>query len=419
MSTLAIPVLARPFDRTVRVPGSKSITNRAVLLGALAAGRSEIRGALAADDTEAMIDVAVELGATVAHRGDTITVDGIAGLLPSSGAVFARRSGTTARFIAPILALAPGPWVLDGDAQLAARPMEDLYRALESVGANVVRDRAGRSMPVEIRGSIAGGEVEVPGGTTSQFLSGLLLAGPLAPQGLIVHVRGDLKSRPYVELTVGVMRDFGAVVGAEKDVFTVEPGAYRGRELTVEPDASTASYFYAAAAISRSRVRVAGLGYMSVQGDIRFVEYLRAMGAHVDTSGAEIVVEGTGELRGITLDASDTPDVVPTLAIVASLASTPTVISGVGFTRGHESDRVGGLVTELVRCGIDAHEEADGLVIGPSQPHGALVTTSGDHRMAMTFATLGLVVPGVAIDDPGCVAKTFPGFFSTLDSLRS
>jgi len=389
-----------------------------LLIAALATGESEILGPLIADDTEAMIDVATSLGAAVDIGSHSLTVTGVGGVIPPTGSIFARRSGTTARFVAPVLASVPGPWTLAGDDQLAARPMEDLYCSLEAVGATVVRPADGRSLPVEIRGPIDGTDVTISGATTSQFLSGLLLAGPIAPEGLSVAVDGPLISKPYVDLTVGVMRHFGAQVDETRSAYRVAAGGYGGRSIAVEPDASTASYFYAAAAITGGRVRVEGLSRSSVQGDIAFVDYLEQMGAMVRDDGHSIVVEGTGPLTGIMLDASDTTDVVPTLAVVAALATTRTHIMGIGFARAKESDRVGGLVTELRRCGVRATEEPDGIVIEPSTPHGARVCTYSDHRMAMAFAILGLVVPGIELDEPECVAKTFPEFFDVLDELR-
>jgi 3-phosphoshikimate 1-carboxyvinyltransferase len=415
---LEIVPLQHPPKASVAVPGSKSVTNRVLLISALASGESEIIGPLIADDTEAMIDAAAALGAKIEVGSNAISVAGVGGAIPSTGSVFARRSGTTARFVAPVLALSPGPWVLDGDDQLAARPMEDLYRSLEAIGASVDRPVGGRSLPVEIRGPIGGSAVSISGATTSQFLSGLLLAGPVAPGGLSISVDGALKSKPYVDLTIGVMRHFGAQVEEARSSYEVAAGGYAGRSITVEPDASTASYFYAAAAITGGRVRVEGLSRSSVQGDIAFVDYLEQMGAIVRDDGRSIAVEGSGPLTGIILDASDTTDIVPTLAVVAALATTRTHIMGIGFARAKESDRVGGLVTELRRCGVRATEEPDGIVIEPSTPHGARVCTYSDHRMAMAFAVLGLVVPGIELDEPECVAKTFPDFFEVLDQLR-
>jgi 3-phosphoshikimate 1-carboxyvinyltransferase len=230
-------------------------------------------------------------------------------------------------------------------------------------------------------------------------------------------VDGALKSRPYVDLTVEVMEHFGAVVSVEGPRYTVH-GPYQARTYEVEPDASSASYVFAAAAITGGEVRVRGLTRASHQGDIAFVSYLEAMGAEVDDDGASITLTARRPLRGVTVDASDTTDIVPTLAVVAAFASTPTEIDGIGFARRKESDRVGGLVRELQRCGVDATELPDGIVVRPSQPHGALVRTASDHRMAMAFAVLGLKVPGIELDDPECVEKTFPGFFDVLDDLR-
>jgi 3-phosphoshikimate 1-carboxyvinyltransferase len=418
MGSLTIEPLTRPPDASVTVPGSKSVTNRAVLIGALARGRTTILDPLVADDTEAMIDVGTAFGAEIARAKGQIEITGISGVLPERGEIFARRSGTTARFVASILAATPGPWTLDGDEQLARRPMEDLYRSLESIGVRVERRFGGLSLPVVIRGPMNRAAISVEGSTTSQFLSGLLLAGPVTPNGFVIEVDGELKSKPYVDLTISMMRRFGARVDEGEGSYVVSPGGYEGATITVEPDASTASYFYAAAAITGGRVRVEGLSRASAQGDIAFVDLLAAMGASVDDEDGTIVVSGNDALCGVIVDASNTPDIVPTLAVVAAFASSRTVVTGVGFTRGHESDRIGGLVKELIRCGVNAHEEVDGLVIEPSTPHGALIQTSSDHRMAMAFSILGLVVPGIELDDPQCVEKTFPDFFEVLEGLR-
>ncbi|HVB06183.1 MAG TPA: 3-phosphoshikimate 1-carboxyvinyltransferase [Acidimicrobiales bacterium] len=418
---LTVASLERRIDADVELPGSKSITNRALLAAALARGHSSLSRVLLADDTEAMLDCARALGAVVDHdpAAATAEIEGIDGALPPTGTAFARQSGTTARFVAPVVALARGPWRLDGDPQLAARPMGDLFSALRALGAVVGEAPAGRSLPVEISGPIVGRRASVSGEVSSQFLSGLLLAAPLAPEGLEITVEGALVSAPYVAMTAAVMRDFGAQVDAEGRRYRVAPGGYRGASLAIEPDASAASYFFAAAAIGGGRVAVDGLGSDSVQGDLAFVEVLAAMGAAVSSSPRATEVRGPRRLGGVSVDCGSFSDTVPTLAVVAAFAEGPTEIRGVGFIRAKESDRIGAVVSELGRCGVEVREDPDGLTVFPSAAHGALVRTHGDHRIAMAFSVLGLFVPGIEIDDPGCVAKTFPEFFAALDQLRS
>ena len=405
-------------DAIVEVPGSKSLTNRAILAAALAEGSSTLTRTLVADDVEAMVDCVRALGATVSVEGATTRVVGVGAGLARSGRAFARQSGTTARFIAPVLALTEGPWRLDGDPQLRGRPMDDLFVALRGLGATVESDESGQSLPVPIRGPVRAGEVTVSGSTSSQFLSGLLLAAPLRSEPSVIRLAGALVSRPFVEMTVAVMEHFGAKVELSGPEYRVEPGGYRAADLDIEPDASAASYFFAAAAISAGRVLVRGLGSGSLQGDLGFVEILSSMGAQVAVGPTETTVSGSGGLRGVDVDCSELPDIVPTLAVVAAFAEGPTRITGVGFIRSHESDRIAAVVDALGRCGVGADETDDGLVIHPSSPHGGSIATFGDHRMAMAFSVMGLVVPGIEIDDDECVAKTFPGFFSVLDALR-
>jgi 3-phosphoshikimate 1-carboxyvinyltransferase len=418
--SLAVVPLAAPPDVELQLPGSKSITNRCLLAAALAAGTSVLEGLLLADDTWAMIDCISELGATVAldETRRRAEVAGTAGRVPDCGALQARQSGTTARFVAPVVAVAPGPWVLDGDPQLRGRPMGDLFAALRALGAGVDDSTAPGRLPAQIRGPIRGGPVGVSGATSSQFLSGLLLAGPLLDAELAVSVVDRLVSRPFVELTASVMARFGARVSSEPGWYRVAPSGYQAAEIVIEPDAAAATYFFAAAALSGGRVRVAGLGGRSAQAEVAFIWLLAAMGAAVDAGPGYTEVRGRGRLKAIEADCSDFSDAVPTLAVVAALADGPSRITGVGFIRAKESDRIGALAEELRRCGVDASEEPDGLVVTPRPPRPAIVRTRGDHRLAMAFSVLGLVVPGIEIDDPSCVAKTFPEFFATLERLR-
>jgi len=334
-----------------------------------------------------------------------------------------RLSGTTARFVAPLVALGDGAYHLDAAPPMRRRPMHELFDALGVLGATVEPevDRQGRPvLPATIttRG-LAGGEIDVRGDVSSQFLSGLLLAGPCTRDGLTVHLVSTLVSKPYVDLTVDVMAGFGAIVIRDGDrTFRVDPTGYEARSYAVEPDASAASYFFAAAALLGGRVRVPGLRLGSHQGDLAFVDVLARMGAEVHRDATGVEVRGTGVLHGVDVDMADCSDTAQTLAALAVFADTPTRIRGIGFIRAKETDRIGAVVTELRRLGVDADEEPDGLVVQPGAPRGAVVQTYDDHRMAMSFALIGLRSPGVAIADPGCVTKTFPGFWTALDGLR-
>jgi 3-phosphoshikimate 1-carboxyvinyltransferase len=400
--------LVAPPDATIELPGSKSITNRALVCAALARQPSTLTGALLADDTDAMIIALRRLGTRVEIDGTTIAVT--RRKWSEAATLDARLSGTTARFLLPMLALGSGTYRLDGAAPLRARPIRPSLDALRSLGARITGDE----LPVEVRGPVLGGRVEIAGDESSQFLSGLLLAGAVMARGLRIELTTPLVSKPYVDLTIDVMRSFGATVEGLHVAFS----GYNGRRYAIEPDASAASYFFAAAAISGGRVRVEGLGRASKQGDVAFVEVLERMGAAVTWEDDAITVRGTGTLRGVDVDMRDISDTAQTLAAVAVFADSPTRITGIGYIRRKETDRIGNTVAELRKLGIEAREEADGFVVRPGSPMPGQIETYDDHRMAMSFALLGLRAQGIEIVDPDCVGKTFPGFWSTLDDLR-
>jgi 3-phosphoshikimate 1-carboxyvinyltransferase len=421
-STRRVEPLDRSFDRAVTLPGSKSLTNRALVCAALADGRSELTGALFADDTEAMLDNIQRLGAGVVvdRAGGRVEVQGTIGRLRSGPIdLDARSSGTTSRFLLPLLAVGPGPYHLDGSPPLRARPMGDGFQALRELGARLHAPDADH-LPVTIEGGVSNHRpARISGRASSQFLSGVLLAAPRWPGGRQVLVEGELVSRPYVHMTIAVMRAFGAEVDDEPPGgWNVHPAGYRGTRYAIEPDASAASYFFAAAAITRSRVRVEGLGAHSLQGDLAFARVLEQMGARVTIDGDATTVEGTGRLHGVTADLRDFSDTAQTLATTAVFADSPTRITGIGFIRAKETDRVRALVRELGKLGVRADEEPDGLVVYPGAVGPGVVETYDDHRMAMSFALIGLRAAGIEIADPDCVAKTFPDFFAVLDTLR-
>jgi 3-phosphoshikimate 1-carboxyvinyltransferase len=425
-ASLAVEPIAGPLDATVRPPGSKSLTNRALVCAALARGTTVLDGVLVADDTEAMMDCLRDLGVPLALDRATrsVTVDGTAGEPPTTAAVLdARLSGTTSRFVAPVAALVRGHVLIDGGEPLRRRPMGDLLDALESLGAEVEPLGEPGHLPVRIatRRGLDGGRVRVTGDVSSQFLSALLLSAPCFRDGLEVEVTTPLVSRPYVEMTTAVMAAFGAPVEVDDDLthLRVPPVGYRAVDrYSVEPDASAASYFAAAAAVVGGTVRIEGLGRRSLQGDVAFIDVLASMGVEVAWHDDAVEVTGGGPLRGVEVDFSDISDTAQTLAVVAPFAEGPTTVTGIGFIRGKETDRLAAVVTELQRLGIDAREDPDGFTIRPGTPSPGSVRTYDDHRMAMSFALLGLRVPGITIEDPGCVAKTYPGFWDDLGTLR-
>ena len=413
-----------PLDATVQVPGSKSVTNRALVCAALADGTSVLEGALFADDTAAMVAILEALGLAVRAEGAEarIEVDGCGGRLPATDAVLdARQSGTTSRFAAAMLAAGQGSYRLDAHPQMRARPMDATFAALAALGATVAPEEAGH-LPATILAPSGGGArvVAIPGDASSQFLSGLLLVAPCLPDGLRLELTTALVSRPYVELTLAVMAAFGARVDRPDDTtFVVAPTGYEGRSYAVEPDASAASYPLAAAAICGGRVTVDGLGADALQGDAGFADLLAAMGATVErTASSTTVCAERGTLAGGRFDLTHLSDTAQTLAVVAPFATGPVAIEGIGFIRRKEIDRISAVAAELARCGVDVAVDDDGWTIRPGAPHGAVVETYEDHRMAMSFALLGLVTDGIAIAGPDCVAKTFPGYWDLLDGLR-
>lgn len=419
-AALALVPTAAPVDADVQLPGSKSYTNRALLLAALAEGPSTLRSALFSDDTHYMAAalLAVGIEVTAEEAEETFRVLGEGGRIPAARAeLFVGNSGTSARFLTAAVALGHGTYVIDGVERMRARPIAPLLAALTQlgVGARALHDNG--CPPVEVRSTgLRGGTARMRGDTSSQYVSALLMVGPLTPQGLTLEVEGDLVSKPYIDLTADSMRAFGASMTNEGYRRFRVPGGqrYQGRDYIVEPDASAASYFFALAAATGGRVRVAHLGAGSAQGDVAFVDALEQMGCEVSRGEASIEVRGPERLRGIDVDMNAISDTVPTLAAIAPLAEGPVAIRRVGHIRHKETDRIAAVVAELRKLGVRVDEEPDGLVIHPGPTRPARIETYDDHRMAMSFAILGSVVPGVTVANPACVAKTFPAFFDTL-----
>ncbi|MBI2704326.1 MAG: 3-phosphoshikimate 1-carboxyvinyltransferase [Actinobacteria bacterium] len=420
----AIEPLTEPPDAVVRVPGSKSLTNRALVCAGLAEGTSVLRGALRSEDTEAMMTSLARLGVPVSGSRDAVVVDGTGGRLPEVPLdLDARLSGTTARFLLPVLALGPGPYRLDGGEPLRRRPNGQIIAGLRELGVQIDEEGEPGHLPVVVRGGarVRGRELRLAADVSSQFASGLLLAAPYLPGGLRLRLQGDVVSRPYVTMTAAMMRSFGIrVQQPDERTYLVPAGRYRAVEsYAIEPDASAASYFFAAAAISGGRVRIEGLGTSSLQGDTHVVDVLEQMGAEVARGEGFLEVRGTGVLHGIDVNLVDMPDMATTVAAVAVFADSPTTVRGVQVIRGHETDRLDAIARELTAAGIVVDEHDDGWTIHPGIPTPTTFTTYDDHRMAMSLSLLGLRVGGMKIADPGCVAKTFPGYFEVLDELRA
>jgi 3-phosphoshikimate 1-carboxyvinyltransferase len=418
---LAMRPLERPPDATVTVPGSKSITNRAVLLAALADGRSELSGALFSDDTRYMAEALRALGVTVEsdEAAARIAIDGRGGCWPATEAeLFVGNAGTAMRFLAAACCLGRGPYRIDGTPRMRERPIGDLVDALRQLGADV--SAADGKPPVVLRGGALGGTTAMSASRSSQFLSAVLMVAPYAVRDVAIEVRGDVIAQPYIDMTIAMMAQWNVAVQREGyRRFRVAAGQrYRAQPYAVEPDASSAHYFLAAAALSGGRVRVRGLNRHSLQGDVRFADLLEQMGARVRWESDAIEVSGPAQLNGIDADLNAISDTAPTLATIAPFARGPVHIRNVAHLRWQESDRLRAVATELTRLGVRIEERDDGISVWPSPVTPAAVRTYDDHRIAMAFALIGLKVGGIRIEDPGCVSKTFPDYFERLESLR-
>jgi 3-phosphoshikimate 1-carboxyvinyltransferase len=363
---------------------------------------------LLADDTEVMAAAVRALGARVEETGGgDWRVEGLAGPPSHDAEIWCGMAGTVARFVLPMLAAGHGRFVLDADPQLRRRPLGPLLVALRAQGALV----EGEALPLTLDASgLAGGDVEIDASTSSQFASGLVMASPLA-RGPVRLRFGELVSRPYLRLTLDTMAAFGATVNSVEGSLTVATGSYRPCEFTVEPDASTASYFLASAALTGTRVRLEGLDLeRTAQGDVEIARALVRMGATVG-AGSPLELQGPAQLRGIEVDMGDSSDAFMTLACVAPFALGPTTIEGIAHARVKESDRIAATAENLTRLGIKVEEGADHLRIHPGTPQPTRLPTYEDHRIAMAFALIGTRVP-VVLENPAVVAKTCPTFFS-------
>jgi 3-phosphoshikimate 1-carboxyvinyltransferase len=412
-----------PLAATISVPGSKSITNRALVLAALADGNSVVNSALVSDDTYAMAAALRTLGIDVRVDGTTriITVSGRGGIIPASRAnLDIGGAGTAMRFLAGFLTLGRGCFRLDGNPRMRQRPIEALLKALRQLGMEARAENDDGCPPVVINTlptAFVGGEVSIDARLSSQFVSALLMPAPLWRHGLKLTVNGDA-ARPFIDMTLDLMERWGVGASRDGDRIIVRGGQrYNATQFNVEPDASAASYFAAAAALVGGRVTIRGLRKDSVQGDVGFLQILEQMGARLRWHRDGVDIIGSGRLRGLDVAMNTMPDMVATLAAMAPFASSPTRIRNVSFIRYHESDRIHALASELAGLGAAVREFEDGLEIFPSPLNRGVVETYDDHRIAMAFAVVGLKRAGIIIKNPGCVAKTYPHFFDHLASL--
>ncbi|MBF9067425.1 3-phosphoshikimate 1-carboxyvinyltransferase [Streptacidiphilus fuscans] len=405
----------------VQIPGSKSVTARALYLAAAAEGTTTLRQPLLSDDSEGFAEGLIALGYAVDRQPGVWTIEGRpAGPAVDAADVFCRDGATTARFLPALAATGHGSFRFDASAQMRRRPLGPLTQALRELGVDLRHEEKEGHHPLRIEASgIKGGSITLDAGLSSQFLTALLLTGPLTAEGLDITVT-DLVSVPYVEITLAMMNRFGNPARREGDTFVVPPVRYTATDYLIEPDASTASYVFAAAALTGNSVTVPGLGTGSLQGDLRFAEVLGEMGADVSITAEATTVTGTGTLRGITVNMRDISDTVPTLAAIAPFADGPVRIEDVYNTRIKECDRLAACEQNLAALGVPVATGRDWIEIHPTQPQGPVeIACHGDHRIAMSFSVAGLRAEDITLDDPGCVKKTFPGFHQALAELRA
>ena len=420
---MEIAAVEHPLAATISVPGSKSITNRALLLAAMADGTSVVDSVLLSDDTYSMTVALRTLGIDVGvdETNRIITIHGRGGIIPATNAnLEVGGAGTAMRFLAGFLTLGHGHFRLDGNTRMRQRPIDALLKALRQLGIDARAENKDGCPPVVIDTALTtfvGGEVTIDASLSSQFVSALLMPAPLWPHGLKLTINGEA-ARPFIDMTLDLMKRWGVGTSRDGNRIIIHGGQlYNPTEFTVEPDATGASYFAAAAALVGGKVMIRGLTRDSVQGDMGFLQILEQMGARIRWNSDGVEVFGSGRLAGVDVAMNTMPDVVATLAAIAPFASSPTRIRKVGFIRHHESDRIHALATELARLGAAVREFDDGLEIMPSPLHRAVVETYDDHRIAMAFAVAGLKLAGVRIRNPGCVAKTYPEFFEHLKSV--
>ncbi|GAA3034297.1 3-phosphoshikimate 1-carboxyvinyltransferase [Kitasatospora albolonga] len=413
------------IDHEVKVLGSKSYTNRQIAIAALSGKPAVIDGALISDDTIYFANAVAQFGhvsTEIDHdnRRITVTPTGEKMRAPQEE-IYVGGAGTPLRFLISMAGLAEGTTTITGNARMQERPYGDLLAALPALGVDAVALRGNGSPPIRVTGgSFRGGKTKISGAVSSQYTSSLLISSVLAEQDTEIEIVDELVSKPYVEMTLATLAEHGITV--ERDGyrwFKVPAGqSFKGGDVVVEPDASGLSYFLAAAAILGGRVTIPGIGRSSHQGDVGLVDVLARMGAHIDVTDTSITLKG-GDLHGIEVDMDAMPDVVPSLAIVAAFAEGKTHITNIASLRVKECDRIAAVTTELRKMGITVDEYDDAMTVHGGTPHGAVIDTYDDHRIAMTFAIGGLRTPGVVINEPGCVAKSFPAFWQTLDTLRT
>ncbi|MDQ0207769.1 3-phosphoshikimate 1-carboxyvinyltransferase [Alkalicoccobacillus murimartini] len=420
VKTVTLSPLQKTIHTDVRIPGSKSFTNRALIIAAMAEGPSTLSGILRSDDSFWCIDTLNKLGIETKVDGDTIKINGCNGNWPTKEAdLYIGAAGTTARFLPGALAAShEGEWLVEASERMSQRPVELLLEGLRTLGASI--ESAGY-YPLKIKGhGLKGGPVTISGKQSSQFISGLLIASPYAEQEVTVTIPDYIVQHAYVKITIDLMERFGVKVESNDELTTmvIPPSVYKGQELELEADASTASYFFALAALTNSRIKVTNLNMNTNQPDIYMVDIYEKMGCTVTRGDSFIEVIGTDQLKGgFDISMKEMSDQTLTLAALAPFASGPITLRDVEHIRHHESDRISAICKELTKLGIKVEEFADGLTVYPGTPSPAVLDSYDDHRVAMSLALIGLKVPGITVNDPGCVSKTCPTYFELLESM--
>ncbi|MBW2019372.1 MAG: 3-phosphoshikimate 1-carboxyvinyltransferase [Deltaproteobacteria bacterium] len=412
----------REINAVIRVPGSKSYTQRALITSALASGRSIIKGALISEDTEHLIEALRLLGATIGQERHDLIVEGTGGKLATPpSALYLGNNGTGLRFLTSTVSLGHGTFILDGNSRMRQRPIQPLVDALNQMGVKARCIEENGCPPVKVRAKgLPGGKTGLTRGLSSQYVSSLLLAAPYAEKDTEIEICTPFPSWPYIRLTINVMAHFGVKVSVFEDrLFYIKaPQAYQPREYVIEGDLSSATYFMAAAAILGRTIRISNINPGSLQGDLRFLEILETMGCKVSTSGEGIQITGPlSNHEDLSFDLNDVPDMVPALAVLSAFRKGKTILKNILHLRVKESDRVAALSCELKKIGAKVEEKADEMIVQGMATHGAEIECYSDHRIAMSFAIAGLALEGISIKDPGCVKKSFPDFWETLESL--
>lgn len=405
-------------NATINAPPSKSYTQRALIIAALASGKSVIKNPLFSEDTRYMISALRQFGVRIQRKGNNITVHGSNGRLRNpKNKIFVGNAGTAMRFLTTFAALSEETVIITGDKRMQQRPIKDLLDALQKLG--VKSESNNDYPPLKVYGgTLKGGNIKIKGGISSQYLSSILMCAPYAKENTTIDIVGNLVSKPYIDITIDAMRNFGVSIQnrSYKGFVIKNNEKFKARNYKIEGDVSNASYFFAAAAVTKGKVRVKNINPSSKQGDIKFVDLLKQMGCGVKKGKGFVEVQGNS-LKGIDVDMNQIPDVVPTLAVVSLFAESTTSIKNVANLRFKETDRLRALAFELRKIGANVDETQDGLQIKRRKLHKAIIETYNDHRMAMSFAIAGLAISGIRIKNPRCVTKSFPDFWQKFNEL--